>query len=196
MPYAITLLLNNEAAAPVKRMWHILANLSGDDDALRLGYGPHLTLAILPDPVALKDIETAIAGLTENWEALPIVLSGLGVFPVSPPVVWLAPVVTCELLARHRSLLAALASLPVDPHYSLGAWMPHVTLTESRKSSPAQALEAAMSVWSGPINGAVDRCDLVRLHPVEIVRSETLRPADRSAGGPQSGGAFRYEQAI
>lgn len=91
----------------MKRMWHALANLSGDDDARRLGQ-----------------------------------------------------------------------------HYRLGAWVPHITSTKGPKSSPAQVLEAATSVWSSPINGGVDRFDLVRFHPVEIVRGETLRTVDRGVPGP------------
>jgi 2'-5' RNA ligase len=101
-------------------------------------------------------------------------LAGFGVFPVSPPVIWVAPVVTEQLLARHATLYAALVPNSVDPHYHPGAWVPHVTLSQGAQSV-AHAIEVASSVWPGPIRGCGDRVDLVRFRPVEILCSKALR---------------------
>ena len=49
MAYAITLRLDASAAPLVVSMWNELAARGVSDDAMQLGYPPHLTLAVLPD---------------------------------------------------------------------------------------------------------------------------------------------------
>jgi 2'-5' RNA ligase len=175
MAFAVTLRLDDETAAPVERIWRALADRTGDDDALRLGYPPHLTLAVLPDSVAIASGEEVVFELIDAWDAVPLTLAGFGVFPVSPPVVWIIPVVTELLLARHGVLHAALAPHTIDPYHRPGAWVPHITLSHGTRSV-ARAIEVASSLWSGPIKGWADRVDLVRFHPVEVLRSKILRP--------------------
>jgi 2'-5' RNA ligase len=170
MPLAVTLHLDDETAVAVERMWRALAEQGGDDDALRLGYAPHLTFAVMPDAPANADIEKAAFDLADNWDALPLTLASFGVFPASPPAVCVAPVVTEQLLAHHANLHAALLSNPIDPHYHSGAWVPHVTLSQGA-SSVARVIDGASSVWCGPIRGWGDRVDLVRFRPVKILRS-------------------------
>ncbi len=43
MPLAMTLRLDDAAAASVVAMWRALAESGVDDDCLRLGYPPHVT---------------------------------------------------------------------------------------------------------------------------------------------------------
>src|SRR3954451_22660067 len=120
MPLAATLVLDEAGAAPVRAMWQALAAAGLARDALELGYPPHLTLAVweaAPEAAAL-------AALAAGWAALALRRAGFGVFPGGG--LWLAPVVTSELLARHAALHAALPGLASHPHYAPGAWVPHV----------------------------------------------------------------------
>lgn len=174
MPLAITLSLDPTTTASVQRIWCALARQTGDDDALRLGYAPHLTLAVVADAEASADIERLVFAAIGSWDALPLTLAGFGVFPAPSPVLWLAPVVTRRLLARHQALCTALAPHTIDPHYRPGAWVPHVTLSQGVRTIAA-AIEAVSSVWCGPIQGHAAQVDLVRFHPVEILSSAPLR---------------------
>jgi hypothetical protein len=61
------------------------------------------------------------------------------------------PVVTAELLARHRAIQAALPDLEVHAHYRPGAWIPHVTLSGALLD-PGPALTALLFYWE-PITG-------------------------------------------
>src|SRR4051794_26312944 len=134
MPLAATLVLDEAGAAPGRAMWQALATAGLARGALELGYPPPLTLTMwgaAPEP-------TALAALAEGWAALPLRLAGFGIFPGG--VLWLAPVVTAELLARHAALHQALPGLAPHPHYAPGAWVPHVTL------STGVAVEAALPV--------------------------------------------------
>jgi len=176
MPLAVTLRLDDGTAGSVTRICHALAEQTGDDNALRLGYAPHITLAVLPDNVAIATIETMVFELLDTWDALPLTLAGFGVFPMPPPVMWMIPVATQPLLARHGALHSALAPHAVDPHYRPGAWVPHLTLSRGTRSV-ARAIDVASSLWGGPIKGWADRVDLVQFDPVDVVRSKTLRPS-------------------
>lgn len=180
MPHALTLRLDEDAAARVARLWRAIKAQTGDDDALRLGYGPHITLAVLPDGIDAAAVAEAGFAAARGWDALPVTLAGLGVFPGGPAVVWAAPVVTGALLARHAALHAALAPFPAHAHYRPGAWVPHVTLSKDGHAPAAHIIEAATGAWDGPITGRLNRLELVRFRPVEILRSTALQAAGAS----------------
>jgi 2'-5' RNA ligase len=161
----------------VRTMWLALAEQAGADDAIRLGYPPHMTLAVLPDTASVGDLEEATFRVVGKWAGLSVILAGLGVFPGAPPVVWAVPVVTPELLARHAELYSVLVPFGVHAHYRPGSWVPHVTLSQEGGASAASLIEAAGSAWSGPIRAACNRVELVRFRPVDILRRQDLHEA-------------------
>ena len=177
MPYAVTLPLDDAAAVYIRRMWCVLAERAGVDDAIRLGYVPHISLAVLPDEAPVSEIEAAFFRAVKGWATLSVVLAGFGVFPSAPPVIWAVPIVTAGLLARHASLCADLASFGIHPHYRPGHWVPHVTLSQEGPSS-ARAIEVVTSTWDGPISARLDRVELVRFRPVKVLRSQFLKPEE------------------
>ena len=177
MPYAVTLPLDAAAAKRIRRMWHMLAEQAGADDAVRLGYAPHFTFAVLPDTVPTAEIEEAAFRVAENWAPFSVVLAGLGVFPGTPPVIWAAPAVTDDLIDSHAALLGNLAPFTVHPHYRPGNWVPHVTLSQNGPSSAARAIEVLASAWDGPICTRLERIELVQFLPVKILRSQVFQPA-------------------
>jgi hypothetical protein len=67
--------------------------------------------------------------------------------------------------------------LRVHPHYSPGSWIPHVTLSQQRRTTAAQAIEIVSSAWQGPITGRVERLELVWFHPATVLRSHFLLAA-------------------
>src|SRR3712207_1159984 len=112
MPLAVTLRLDDAAASPVAAMWRALGGSGVDDDCLRLGYPPHVTLAVWSDAAPIEPLAAAVDRFGAEWGALPVALAGLGVFPGAPAVVWAAPVVTEALLARQAALVAAVPEAP------------------------------------------------------------------------------------
>jgi 2'-5' RNA ligase len=175
MPFAVTLPLDAAAASRIRRMWCALAEQAGADDAIRLGYVPHVTLAVLPDDAPISEVGEAMLQAAEGWTTFSVNLSGFGVFPGTPPVIWAAPVVTAGLLARHASLCTDLKPFGVHPHYRPGHWVPHVTLSQEGPSS-ARAIEIVTSMWDGPITAQLERVELVRFLPVTVLRSQRLEP--------------------
>jgi 2'-5' RNA ligase len=174
MPYAVTLRLSEPAATQIEKVRRALAEQTGDECVVRLGYPPHVTLAVLPDDAPAKAVEDAVFHVVEGWEALPIVLAGVGIFPGPSHTIWAAPAVTERMLAHHGRLLAALSAFAVHPHYHVGTWVPHVTLNQQGQASAVRAVEIALSLWKGPIRGQLDRVDLVRFSPVDLLHSAPL----------------------
>jgi 2'-5' RNA ligase len=177
MPYALTLPLDDAAAAEVVRMWHALAEQAGDDGCIRLGYTPHITLAMLADSAPLTEIEEAAFGAARQWAPLSLALAGIGIFPgapPTPPAVWTAPIATLHLLACHALLYASLARLPVQPYYHSGSWVPHVTLSKEGSSSTARVIEVVTSVWKGPITTRLERIELVKFRPAIVLRTQAF----------------------
>jgi 2'-5' RNA ligase len=175
MPYAVTLPLDDAAAADVQRMLAALADQAVADDVVRLGYRPHVTLAIMPDTAPVAEVEKATFNVAARWASFSMTLAGLGVFPGTPAVIWAAPIVTAMLLTKHAELHLALTPFGVHEHYAPGAWVPHVTLTKEGSVSAARAIEAAASAWRGSIGTTIERVELVRFRPVNVLRSEALQ---------------------
>jgi 2'-5' RNA ligase len=155
-------------------MWQALSDKAGDDDALRLGYSPHITLSVLPDSAPVDALANAIRAIAKHGPPLRITLPGFGLFPGTPPVIWAAPVVTQPLLQLHASLHEAVAPFHVHPHYHPDAWVPHVTLTKSGQSTAARAIEIVTAAWNGPITATLARIDLVRFRPVQLLHTESF----------------------
>ncbi len=172
---AITLRFDPVTASIIEEMWRFLAAEGIDADCRDLGYAPHITLAVYPNDAPISRLRGALHNAASRWDALPITLSGFGVFPAPFASLWLAPVVTSALLARHAAIEAALPGLQAHPHYRAGAWMPHVTLSGVLKD-PASALARLLASWR-PLAGTLVQLDLVRFRPVEIVQSHALRLA-------------------
>lgn len=145
MPYAITLLLDERAASKVSAMYKALSDRNISHDQIKLGYPPHLTLAVLDDAADARELTGIISSVAKAWLTSQVNFAGFGLFPAAPSVLWLCPVTTSELLARQASLCAALPSTFLKDHYLPGRWVPHVTLAKD-VSQPSAALAAVESL--------------------------------------------------
>jgi 2'-5' RNA ligase len=172
MSFAITLRLDPISARLIEAMWQTLAIKGIDTDRHDLGYAPHITLAIYPDDAPVVQLAAATTQLGQHWRSMPIALSGLGIFPGPKATLWAIPVVTSALLARHAELQAALPGQPTNPHYRRDSWVPHVTLSGGL-SDPTPGLAALLPLWR-PITGVLNRLDLLRFRPVEMLLTHPL----------------------
>jgi 2'-5' RNA ligase len=172
MPFGVTLCFDPLSASTITKMWEVLASRGIDTDRHQLGYAPHITLAVYPDDAPATQLTAALQQLAATWCALPVALNGLGIFPSPAAVFWAAPIVTPALLTRHAAVQAALPDLQTHAHYRLGAWVPHVTLSGA-VDNPGVALSALLSVWQ-PLEGLLDRLELVRFRPVQVLQSYKL----------------------
>ena len=170
MPFAITLRLDPASAAAIEDLSRALA--IENIDPPWVGYAPHVTLAIFSDDATVDLLREATRQLADHWRALPVSFNAIGVFPGSSSILWAAPVVTTALLVRRAGIHVALPSLPAHPHYRADTWVPHVTLSGPVQDA-GRALAALLRVWQ-PVAGLLDRAELVRFDPVEVLQSHEL----------------------
>ncbi len=172
MPHAITLRLANADCAIITTLLDRLAADGIADDVPHLGYAPHITLAVYPEDADATALAASVAALSVQWKRLSVRFAGLGIFPNSPAVLWLAPVVTSALMVRHAQLLAR---HPATGHWAGGAWVPHVTLSAALDSSTRVAAAVACATAGfAPFEAIVDRVELVRFAPVQVMFSGAL----------------------
>lgn len=176
MPYAVNLLLDDDTAAPVRRLVRALSDaLPGPDGFKAETHPPHLTLVVMPDRAEPDDIQTAAFDSLVLLAALPITMSGIGLFPQADAL-WLAPAATAPLLSLQQSLISALGNVPVDPRYRQGHWVPHVTIGRGGRGRLGETAAALAALWKEPITGFANRLELATFQPVKVLRSRELPP--------------------
>ncbi|MBU8547016.1 MULTISPECIES: 2'-5' RNA ligase family protein [Roseomonadaceae] len=163
MPLALTLRFDAAAEARLARFETALAAAGFASASRQTGYPPHITLLRVEDAAAEPVLAERLSDLPRL--AATLMLSGFGLFPGPPPILFLAPVVTPGLLAFQAALVAALPDVEVHPHTRPGAWVPHVTLAEGA----APALAAALEAWDGPCPVTPVAVELVRFPPARVL---------------------------
>lgn len=100
---------------------------------------------------------------------MPLTFASLGLFPPSAreAVVFVAPLITAELLALHRrvrELLAAHAS-DLAPYHAPGQFVPHCTLTQ--RCPPARIAEVLgiCRTFPLPLTGQIAAYGLIATAP-------------------------------
>lgn len=166
MPYAVTLGLDPQSAVRVRALWDALARDGLSDDAVLLGYDPHLTLAIHDDAAAPDALIGAVRRATTGWGRMTLTCAALAVFPANPATLWIAPTVTAQLLHRHSALCAALPGATLHAHYRPGTWMPHITLADDLATECIGMAMAAAAPLFQPFTASLERIEIVRFRPV------------------------------
>jgi len=193
MPFAVTLRLDSVSAALAAGLQQALAK-AGLSDLPTLGYPPHVTLAVLPDPADAGALLAAVESACRGWSRLPVRLPGLGIFPGSSAVLWLSVAAEDSLARRQAAVRAALGDGQVLQHYRAGQWMPHVTLAEDlTEAGLSTAIQVASRGWT-PIDGWLDRVEVVQFRPVSVLWSTVLAET-QSGPEPSTQAAKPYPPA-
>lgn len=166
MSIAVAVPLDDVASARIAAVWERLARRGISDSMPRLGYRPHVTLAVFDalDEAAAGTALAAIAATQQSWSSA---LAGLGAFEAPRSVLWARPAVDASLASLQAKVVASLAS-PCHPHYRPDAWVPHCTLADGLSSvSLAHAREL---VADADVAGSVRYAslELVRFPPVDV----------------------------
>jgi len=176
MAYAVTLRLDVDAAARVRALWEALSAAGFANRAARLGYEPHLTLALLDDTADAPRLGQIVSDISADWRAMRLSLSAVAAFPTGRATLWLAPTVTAPLLGLHADLCAALAA--AHPNYRPGAWIPHVTLADDVTSSAIGAGIDLVAQRFQAFTAILDRVDLLRFPPITLLWHAHLAAAN------------------
>jgi len=151
----------------VRGLWEALARAGISDSMFAIGARPHISLAVFDDldPDTLRE---EVAAFARNTPPLAVTLAAVGIFPGEEGVVYLAPVVTMELLELHARFHRRLRDLGLESaaYYCPGDWVPHCTVaTGLPPDKVSLAVEACRShdVFT---TGQLTAVSLVEFRPV------------------------------
>ncbi|MEW6185231.1 MAG: 2'-5' RNA ligase family protein [Thermodesulfobacteriota bacterium] len=125
MGYAVELFMDDEQAVRIIQAFEIT-----DSILLKIGASPHIALALF-DEVDITLLCDIVSAFVQGVKPIKLRFGSIGIFPGNENTLFLAPVVTRELLALHHTLHKRLGenNLQGSPLYHPGSWVPHLTIT-------------------------------------------------------------------
>ena len=97
MGYAVELCLEDSTTEAIRKLFELTDSLM-----LQIKASPHVSLAVFDNVDTLKIIEV-VRSFAENTQSFNLRLCSIGIFPGEENVVFLATVVTNDLLMLHKS---------------------------------------------------------------------------------------------
>ena len=181
----ISLTLDPDTTAVIERLDRDIAAARRIPRLFHDGFRPHLTLGIFGE----IDVQRAASVLDEFagcFPVIPVAFASLGIFLLEPPVLFVAPVATPELLVRHAWLHERLSGIALhpDPPYLPGSWVPHCTIAAE---IPASALPGVVTLASQlpiPLSGQVSGICLAAFPNGPVLHASALAPPREAPGRP------------
>ena len=133
---------------------------------------PHITLASYDDGTDTARLDEALAEVVSSWTTVSVTLDGIAMFPGEPCELALLPIPITELIRRHIAVDEALTPVADRHCYERGIWSPSLSIGST--DYPADCIEVLTARWGGPIEATLDRIDIVRLLPFEVISIRSL----------------------
>ena len=167
MPFAVILPLEEPEADKLDEALEATDSLLSRMHAL-----PHVSLAVFEE-VDIGKLVSVVETFAASTPPFSLRFGSLGLFPGEENVVFLAAIVTKELLALHEKLHSALsdAGIESDPDYRPGSWVPHCTITMEEPLRKSLRTIASLH-----------RRDLLTEYCVSRVEAAEFRPTATLAG--------------
>lgn len=130
MGFAVELHIDEVNATPIVALSDAIYAQCGGASLTGLGGHPHISLTVFTELAEPAPVAALLAEFAAVTPPIPVTFSAVGVFSGTQGVVYLAPVVTAELLAHHRRFHEQLSQRTVssNAYYLPGNWMPHCTV--------------------------------------------------------------------
>jgi 2'-5' RNA ligase len=176
MGFAVEMHFDRQAEARIRALWDELARQGIRSSLPTIGSRPHISLAVFDrlDPSRVGPELERMAGRTAS---VPLTLCAVGSFPTQEGVVFLAPVVTQDLLELHRRVHCRIDEMGLRPleHYRPGRWVPHCTVAIDL---PREQVPLALDICRGSRAfgpALLAEIGLVQYRPVRPICSFPLR---------------------
>lgn len=178
MGFAVEMRFDPQAESRVRSLWDELARQGIRSPLPTIGSRPHVSLAVF-DRLDPSRIRPELERMAAKIAPIPLTLCAVGSFPTQEGVVFLAPVVTQELLELHRRVHAHIdeLGLRVLEHYRPGRWVPHCTVAIDL---PREQVPLALDICRGSRAfgpALLAEIGLVQYRPVRPICSYPLRDA-------------------
>lgn len=167
MIYGAELCFDPVMESKILDIWNELRDTGITSSMFDVGSRPHVTLAVW-ETADVPSLQAAVADFCRQTLPLPVRLTNVGSFITSPGVVFLAPLVTRELLDFHAGFHHFLSDFPATSYVPDG-WEPHCTMAiDLTPEKVAQTVEVCKSgrVWIG---GCFTRIALGQYPPTQYL---------------------------
>ncbi len=168
MGYAVELYFDPDSDLAIRRIWSGIADAFGLSTMLTNGGRPHVSLAVYSDDLDHRSFLQELPAFSKSLAPLEVQLGSVGTFPTEESVVFLAPVVTRELLAVHERFHTAFSGFGgcSSAHYLPGNWVPHSTVATDLTG--AEIGQVGQHCWEHfrPKRGWFQEIGLVEFRPV------------------------------
>ena len=172
MPYTIELQLNRAAEAKFLKYWDVLRDAKVTDLSYRLGYKPHVTLAMyreIDEAKTIAKLETFVA----SEIAIPFEFRH---FTVAGTSIFCQPLENIAARKFHARFEKKFGKSFRDIDHA-GIWMPHCTIgMELPTDKIGMAVDKLLATWA-PISGIADRIALVKFRPGQVLWRKALKKA-------------------
>lgn len=179
MPIAVELTLDDKATTHLKALWQEVQASGLKNKTPRLKSTPHITLALYEDEhwdalVKVKQIFCA------KQPPIRVNFGHIGMFNNKHKVLFLAPIVTRDLLALRQTWLALTKHIPQwsKTEGAGGRWVPHATLAKRLRAEQAQKALAHLMQTDLPEGATITGAHLNQF--TEPFASELMLFSDKS----------------
>lgn len=168
MGYAVELYFDPGSDLAVRRIWSGIADVFGLSTMLTSGGRPHVSLAVYTDDLDCRSFPQELFAFAQSLAPFEFQLGSVGTFPTEEGVVFLAPVVTSELLALHERFHTTFSRYGgcASAYYLPGHWVPHCTVATNLED--AEMGKVVQHCWKHfrPIQGRFQTIGLIEFRPV------------------------------
>ncbi len=179
MGYAVELYFDPDSDLTVRRIWSGIADEFGLSTMLTNGGKPHVSLAVCSDDLDHHSFLQELPAFSKSLAPLEVQLGSVGTFPTEEGVVFLAPVVTSELLRIYERFRIAFSRFGscASAQYLPRNWVPHVTVATDLTG--AEIGQVGKHCWEHfrPIRGWFQEIGLVEFRPVRELATFALGSA-------------------
>jgi 2'-5' RNA ligase len=167
MTFAIHLFVDPGIDTAVRSVWEELAN-TGLSHMRDSGNRPHFSLALYGE-LAVSVCASLLTSFAQTHAPFALTIESVGIFPGEQFVVFLAPIVTPDLLNLHREvhqLLQGAGAFP-RPYYLPGHWTPHCALATR---VPPDLVSQVISIGLGmsfPLSICIEAIGVIEYPPVK-----------------------------
>ncbi len=164
MAYAVELSFDEAADAKVRAVWQAIEDVRISTTLRNDAGQPHMTLGVAA-LIDMRTIEQALRQFASAIPALTLSFEHIGLFHTSENAVFLAPIVTAQLLHMHTDFHGLFAQHTQErwPYYLPGGWVPHCTLAHKVPSAQLATVIGIARSMRLPLRARVRRLAVVEV---------------------------------
>lgn len=167
MTISIVMNLDARSDKNIRAMWDALTRGGVSPDCLIYDPRPHVSLAEFEE-ARLDALMDRVRSFAENHPPVPITFDHLGTFATEVGIIFLAPVITRNLLDVHSDFHATFRDFHANSSfYQRDRWVPHCTLARNLDTDQFCRAIKVIRQFDLPFEARLESLGVIRHPPIE-----------------------------